>query len=370
LTTPVKFLDLKTINKRHEQSFHEALQRVLDSGLFILGNEVEKFEKQYAQYCGTKYCIGVANGLDALFLSFKAYLEIGLLEIGDEVIVPANTYIASILAISANGLKPVLVEPDIETYLIDSDGINKAITDKTKAVLVVHLYGQCADMEAIHEIASAHKLLIIEDCAQSHGAVHKNKLSGNLGHIAAHSFYPGKNLGALGDAGAVTTNDIRLSEMIYALRNYGSIIKYENAYKGVNSRMDELQASLLLAKMDFLNSDNEVRCSIANYYLNHITNPLVILPNVAQGNKHVWHLFVVRVSQRDAFQEYLEKKQIQTVIHYPIPPHQQAAYKELNDKSFPVTEQIHREVISLPISPVMPKEQVVYVVDVINQWKG
>lgn len=366
----VKFLDLQAINKRHEKHFHDGLQRVIDSGWYILGKEVEAFEKEYAAYCTSSYCAGVANGLDALILILRAYKELGLMHEGDEVIVPANTYIATILAISANGLVPVLVEPDLDTYLLDAKNISKHLTPKTKAIMVVHLYGQCADMDAINEIAKQHNLKVIEDCAQSHGAGYKDKKSGSLGDAAAHSFYPGKNLGALGDGGAITTNDELLFSTIKALRNYGSHKKYENIYKGLNSRLDELQAPFLRAKLVDLNTDNAYRSRIAKRYLTEITNQHIILPIVPSYNEPVWHLFVVRVKNRNYFQEYLSKNGIQTVIHYPIPPHQQKAYSELSQLSFPITELIHQQVISLPISPVMPDHEVTFVIDILNKWEA
>jgi dTDP-4-amino-4,6-dideoxygalactose transaminase len=366
----IKFLDLQAINKRHEKHFHDGLQRVIESGWFILGKEVEAFEKEYAAYCTSSYCAGVANGLDALILILRAYKELGLMKDGDEVIVPANTYIATILAISANGLIPVLVEPDLDTYLLDANQISKHISSNTKAIMVVHLYGQCADMDAINELAQAQNLKVIEDCAQSHGAGYKNKKSGNLGHAAAHSFYPGKNLGALGDGGAITTNDELLFSTIKALRNYGSHKKYENIYKGLNSRLDELQAPFLRAKLIDLDADNNFRSQIAHRYITEIKNKHIVLPIVPSYSEPVWHLFVIRVKNRNTFQEYLSNNGIQTVIHYPIPPHQQQAYKELSHLNFPITELIHQQVISLPVSPVMPDSEVTYVIDILNKWEG
>jgi dTDP-4-amino-4,6-dideoxygalactose transaminase len=366
----VKFLDLKTINKRHEQAYHEAMQRVIDSGWYILGNEVVDFEQAYANYCQTNYCLGVANGLDALILALRAYLETGRAKIGGEVIVPANTYIATLLAISANGLVPILVEPNEDTYLVESDNIQKAITSKTCGIMVVHLYGQCVAMDPVMQLAQKHNLFVIEDCAQSHGANYKLTKSGALGHLAAHSFYPGKNLGALGDGGAITTNDQELYNVIKALRNYGSHKKYENLYQGFNSRLDELQAPMLLHKLSYLDADNQRRNQIAQLYLENIIHPKIKLPVVAPHNQHVWHLFVIRTSQRDTLQQYLLDWGIQTVIHYPIPPHKQQAYKGLNHLHLPITEQIHREVLSLPISQVMTDEQALYVCSIINKWNN
>ncbi|MFN9519593.1 MAG: DegT/DnrJ/EryC1/StrS family aminotransferase [Bacteroidota bacterium] len=366
----IKFLDLQKINKRHEAEFTAAMHRVLDSGWYILGKEVEDFEKAYAAYCGSKYCLGVANGLDALILIFRAYIETDKLKKGDEVLVPANTYIASILALSANELVPVPVEPDMKTYNMTGANLKQAITEKTKAVLAVHLYGQCADMKSIQQVADAHNLLVVEDAAQAHGASHHGQRAGAIGHAAGHSFYPGKNLGALGDGGAITTNDEELYTTMKALRNYGSHIKYQNLYKGYNSRLDELQAAFLSAKLPMLDEDNNSRKRIATAYLHGIKNPLIQLPFVAVENEHVWHLFVVRTANRDVFQKYLTDNGVQTVIHYPIPPHHQKAYSEWSNRSYPLTEQLHNEVISLPISPVMPDDEVEQVIRCVNNWKG
>ena len=324
------------------------------------------FEKEFAEYCGAQYCIGVANGLDALTLILKAY-EIGE---GDEVIVPSNTYIASILSISSNGAIPVLVEPDLESYNLDPNKIEEKITSKTKAILAVHLYGQSANMDDINHIAKKYDLKVIEDCAQAHGAIYNGKRTGNLGHAAGFSFYPGKNLGALGDGGAITTNDRLLAEKIRALRNYGSHLKYENLYRGVNSRLDEIQAAVLRVKLKGLDQDNEKRREIASYYMNHINNHKIILPTVVNQDRlsHVWHIFVVRTKEREKLQNYLTKKEIQTLIHYPIPPHKQLAYKEWNDLSYPISEQIHNEELSLPISPVQTQEDTRLIVDAINSF--
>lgn len=363
----IPFLDLKKINVRHEDAILEGMKRVLHSGWYILGKEVEQFEHEFAEYCGTKYALGVANGLDALELIIRAY-NIGE---GDEVIVPSNTYIATILSISANGATPVLVEPDLLTYNIDPAKIEKNITDKTKAILVVHLYGQACDMDRINKIASKYNLKIIEDCAQSHGAVYGDKKVGNLGDAAAFSFYPGKNLGALGDAGAITTNDFALYNDLKALRNYGSHKKYENLYKGYNSRLDEFQAPILREKLKFLDSDNEYRTEIAQYYLNNIKNEHIILPSVKEGEKsHVWHVFVIRTLYRKQFIEHMHDNGVQTMIHYPIPPHKQEAYKEWDDRSYPISEKIHSEVVSLPISPVMDQADVIRVVEVVNEYRA
>ncbi|MED0652873.1 DegT/DnrJ/EryC1/StrS family aminotransferase [Anoxybacillus geothermalis] len=362
----IPFLDLKKINLQYKKEIEAAMARVLESGWYILGKEVEKFEEEFAAYCGTKYAIGVANGLDALTLILKAY-DIGE---GDEVIVPANTYIATILAISANGATPVLVEPDINSYNLDPSKIEEKITSKTKAIMVVHLYGQVANMDPINEIAKKYNLKVIEDAAQAHGAVYGDKRAGSLGDVAGFSFYPSKNLGALGDGGAITTNDDELAEKLRALRNYGSHEKYKNLFKGVNSRLDEIQAAILRVKLKYLDKDNEKRRQIAEYYLNHIKNEKVILPIIENGNRlsHVWHLFVVKVENRERFQKYLKENGIQTSIHYPIPPHKQKAYEEWSHCSFSISEKIHKTVISLPISPVLAFEHVKKIVKIINEY--
>jgi len=366
----IKFLDLQKINLAHKTEFEQAFARVLNSGWFIMGAELEKFEKDYAQYCNTNFCLGVANGLDALVLILRAYKEMGKLADGDEIIVPANTYIASILSISANNLKPVLVEPDEKTYNLNPALIETHIGPKTKAILAVHLYGQMSDMASINSIAKKHNLLVIEDAAQSHGATHYDTKSGSAGDAAAHSFYPGKNLGALGDAGAITTDDSELAETISAIRNYGSHEKYKNLYKGVNSRLDELQAAFLTVKLKYLDSEIMKRNEFATRYLSEINNLFVKLPFIETFNKHVWHLFVVRLADRTEFQNYLAENGIQTVIHYPIAPHKQVAYKELYNTSLPITELIHNEVISLPISHVMNDEEVSEVINVVNKFKS
>lgn len=365
----IPFLDLKKINEQYRAGFESALKEVLDSGWYILGDQNESFEKEFAGYCGTKHCIGVANGLDALILIFEAYKELDVLKEGDEVIVPANTYIASILAISKAGLQPVLVEPLLKDYLIDVTKIEEKITSKTKAILPVHLYGQLCDMTAINALAQKYSLKVVEDSAQSHGALHNGKRSGNLGDASGFSFYPGKNLGALGDGGAITTNDDELAITLRALRNYGSEKKYHNIFKGVNSRLDELQAALLKVKLEDLDNANEKRRSVATFYLENMKNPQVVLPAVHEKKGHVWHLFVVRTQERNRFQQYLTEKNIQTVIHYPIAPHKQAAYPEFRHEKLPVTEQIHEEVLSLPISPVMTRKEAEQVVAVVNNYK-
>ncbi|MGV8947017.1 MAG: DegT/DnrJ/EryC1/StrS family aminotransferase [Lutibacter sp.] len=364
----IKFLDLQKINAQYERELKEAASRVIDSGWYLMGKELEIFEQNYAVFCGVKYCLGVANGLDALRLIFKAYIEMGIMQKGDEVIVPANTYIASVLAISDNELIPVFVEPNIQTYNLDSSLIEKAITSRTKAILTVHLYGQISVDKEMLDICKKYNLKLIEDGAQSHGALWNGKVSGSIGDAAGHSFYPGKNLGALGDAGAVTTNDETLAKTIDALRNYGSHKKYENIYQGLNSRLDEIQAAFLNVKLKYIQKDIEARRKVANYYLENIKNSAIILPEVLNEEGHVWHLFVIRTENRNALQEYLLKNEIQTLIHYPIPPHKQLAYAAYNNFSFPITEQIHKEVLSLPISPVMTKDEVIAVVANINTF--
>ena len=364
----IKFLDLQKINAQYEQELKEAANRVIDSGWYLLGKEIESLENNYANFCGTKYAIGVANGLDALRLIFKAYIEMGVMQKGDEVIVPANTYIASVLAISDNDLVPVFVEPNIETYNLDSTKIEEAITTKTKAILTVHLYGQNSIDEKMLEICKKYNLKLVEDSAQSHGAKWKDKVMGSIGDAAGHSFYPGKNLGALGDAGAVTTNNEELYKTIDALRNYGSLKKYENIYQGLNSRMDEIQAAFLNVKLKYINKDIEARRKVANYYLNNINNPIIDLPKVENLEEHVWHLFVIRIKNREKLQRHLADNGVQSLIHYPIPPHKQEAYKEFNELSFPITEKIHEEVLSLPISGVVSEEDIKKVVELLNNF--
>ena len=360
----IPFLNLKLINQAYREEILNSMIATLDSGWYILGDRLKEFESAFANYINTKYCIGVGNGLDALSIILKAYD----FKPGSEVIVPANTYIATILAISQNNLKPVLVEPRIEDYNIDVEKIEASITENTKAIMIVHLYGRCCNMNAINALAKKYNLKVIEDCAQSHGATYNGIKSGNLGDAAGFSFYPGKNLGALGDAGGITTNDSQLAKKILALRNYGSEEKYVNIYKGFNSRLDEIQASVLSVKLKYLDADNLNRKKVASYYLDHIKNSKIILPERGNQESNVWHLFVVRTSNRNAFQNYLKENNIQTLIHYPIPAHLQEAYKELNKHSYPITEKICNEVISLPISPVMPMDEVKKVVEVVNQF--
>jgi len=365
----IPFLDLKNINAQYRDELIEACTKVIDSGWYIQGHACTTFEEKFANYCGTQHAIGVGNGLDALILIFRAYKELGVMQDNDEVIVPANTYIASILAISQNNLTPVLVEPDINTYLIDPLLIEAQITNKTKAILAVHLYGQTCEMNTINEVAKKYNLKVIEDSAQSHGAYFQDKRSGNLGDASGFSFYPGKNLGALGDGGVVTTNDEELASVIRALGNYGSHKKYENLYQGVNSRLDEIQASMLSVKLKYLPQEIENRQKIAHYYLKNITNKHFILPTLTNSAHHVWHLFVIRTKNREGLQEYLSQHDIQTLIHYPIAPHKQKAYKEFNNVHYAITEQIHREVLSLPISGIQTQEDTINIVKVLNGYQ-
>ena len=362
----IKFLDLQKISNSYEPYIKEAINRVIDSGWYLLGNEVKTFESNFAHFCGTKYCVGVANGLDSLRIILKAYIEMGVMSEGDEVIVPANTYIATILAITDNRLLPILVEPDIKTYNIDPLKIEEKITKKTKAIVPVHLYGQCAQMNIINEIAKKYNLKVIEDSAQAHGAIYHGKRTGNLGDASGFSFYPGKNLGALGDAGAVTTNDEELATIVRTIANYGSQKKYENIYQGLNSRLDEIQAAVLNVKLNKLDSDNQKRRNISKFYRESITNPNIILPATEDEKSHVWHLFVIRTSKRTELQEYLTKNGIQTLIHYPIPPHKQKAYSCWNDLILPITEKIHNEVLSLPMSPLLNFHDAGCVIEYIN----
>jgi len=364
----IKFLDLQKINTQYEQELKQAANRVIDSGWYLMGKELETFEQSYASFCGTKYSLGVGNGLDALRLIFKAYIELGLMKKGDEVIVPANTYIASVLAISDNELTPIFVEPNQNTYNLDSSLIEKAITPKTKAILTVHLYGQNSIDQHMLDTCAKYNLKLVEDGAQSHGAVWGNKVSGGIGDAAGHSFYPGKNLGALGDAGAVTTNDEVLAKTIAALRNYGSHKKYENIYQGLNSRLDEIQAAFLTIKLNYINEDIQGRRKVAEYYLKNIKNSDIILPEVLNPNGHVWHLFVVRTSKREKLQRYLSDAGIQTIIHYPIPPYKQEAYKEYNNLSLSITELVHDQVLSLPIYSNINMDDIKKVVEVINNF--
>ncbi len=366
----IPFLDLHKINARFEAGLQKRFQAFLDSGYYILGNSVSKFETEFANYCGTNFCIGTGNGLDALRLILEGYKVLGVLSEGDEVLVASNTYIATILAVKQAGLHPVLVEAETETFNFNLDALNKAITSKSKVIMPVHLYGQLAPMKQIMKLAKQHNLLVIEDAAQAHGAVSEEGIkAGNLGHAAGFSFYPTKNLGALGDAGAITTNDKDLAEALKKLRNYGASSKYVNELLGLNSRLDELQATFLSEKLGSLDADNDRRRIIARRYLSEIVNTAVTLPNWNGSKSHVFHLFVVQVSKRDDFVAYLKEHQIGTLIHYPIPPHQQQALTEFSNLRFPMAEKIHEQVVSLPISPVMEEKSVTRVIEVINQFR-
>lgn len=365
----IKFLDLQKINLQHQTEIEAQLLEVFRSGWYLLGERLKNFENNFSSYIGSSHAIGVANGLDALRLILKAYIEMGIMAVGDEIIVPSNTYIASILAISDNGLIPVLVEPDINSYNIDVSKIEEKISSKTKAILIVHLYGRIIFSDQLQQIAKENNLKIIEDNAQAIGAEWNGKKSGNLGDAAGFSFYPGKNLGALGDAGAITTNDDQLATTIRALANYGSNQKYVNIYQGLNSRLDEIQAAILDVKLKYINSENQKRIDIAKRYTSEIKNPKIILPELPENeNEHVWHLFVIRTENRDELQHYLTEENIQTLIHYPIPPHQQNAYKEWNNMSFPISEKIHNEVLSLPISPVLEDEEIQTIIKALNNF--
>ncbi|WP_372930506.1 DegT/DnrJ/EryC1/StrS family aminotransferase [Shewanella putrefaciens] len=364
----INFLDLQAINSQYQQELKDACARVIDSGWYIMGNELAQFEAEFAAYCGTKYAIGVANGLDALILTIRAWKELGKLKAGDEVIVQANTYIASVLAITENGLVPVLVEPNPTTYNLEPEIVRKAITAKTKLILPVHLYGQISPMQEIMALAKEFNLLVLEDCAQSHGAEINGKRAGNWGDAAGFSFYPGKNLGALGDAGAITTNDNELAQTLKALRNYGSDKKYENLYQGVNSRLDEIQAAMLRVKLRHLEVETARRQQIAKTYRLGIDNTRITLPQVTDELTHVWHLFVVRCEQREDLQQYLISQGIQTLIHYPIPPHKQLAYNKYFTVFLPLTEIIHWQVLSIPLDPTMSDESVGEVIKAMNSF--
>lgn len=365
----IKFLDLEKVTASHGEEINEAVTQVVNSGWYLQGKENEKFERNYADYIGTKYAIGCGNGLDALYWILRAYIEMGVMKKGDEVIVPANTYIASILAITDNDLVPVLVEPDLNTYQIDPEKIEEAITSKTKAILIVHLYGQNAYTDKIRELCKKYNLKLIEDNAQAHGCKYKGKRTGSLGDAAGHSFYPGKNLGALGDAGAVTTNDKELADTVRSLANYGSERKYVFKYQGRNSRLDEIQAAVLNVKLKYLDEDNAKRKAVAKRYIDEIKNPAIILPKVEDWDSHVFHIFPIRTKYRDNLQQYLNDKGIQTLIHYPIPPHKQECYKEWNNLSYPITEQIHAQELSLPISPLLTEPQISRIISLLNDFQ-
>ncbi|WP_456058728.1 DegT/DnrJ/EryC1/StrS family aminotransferase [Butyricimonas sp.] len=364
----IPFLSLKQITDKYSSEIHEAVARVIDSGWYLQGIENEKFETDYSKWIGCKHTVGCANGLDALIWIFRAYKELGYMKDGDEVIVPANTYIATIIAITENNLVPVLVEPSIDTYQIDENLIEERITKRTKAICIVHLYGQCAYTEKIGELCKKYNLKLVEDNAQAHGCKFNGVMTGNLGDAAGHSFYPGKNLGALGDAGAVTTNDTALATCIRSLANYGSAKKYVFEYVGRNSRLDELQAAILDVKLHHLDEDVQLRKDVARYYVENIKNPKIVLPKIFDWDQHVFHLFPIRCEKRDRLQAYLTENGIGTNIHYPIPPHKQECYKEWNHVSLPVTELIHATELSIPMSPVMTEEEIRRIVEVINNF--
>ena len=365
----IKFLDLKGVTEKYADEIHQAASEVIDSGWYLQGKANAAFEEHYANYIGTRYCVGVANGLDALIWIYRAYIELGIMQEGDEVIVPANTYIASILAITENGLKPVLVEPDIHTLEIDDRLIEQAITPRTKSILIVHLYGRCAYTERIGQLCRKYNLKLVEDNAQAHGCQYTGMKTGSLGDAAGHSFYPGKNLGALGDGGAVTTDDKELADCIRALANYGSERKYVFKYKGRNSRLDEIQAAILDVKLRHLDDDNRHRQQIAHYYYEHINHPLVSLPQQLDDTQNVYHIFPILCPERDRLQHYLTELGIQTLIHYPIPPHKQLCYSEWNGLSLPTTEQIHQQELSLPISPVLTISEAQIVAETLNRFR-
>jgi len=367
----IKFSDLQKINEQYREDLKRVSAEVIDSGWYLLGERLASFEKSLQAYIGIDHAIGVGNGFDALFLILKGYVELGVLKPGDEVILPANTYIATLLSVSAAGLVPVLVEPDISTYNLDISKIESSITSKTKAIIVVHLYGRVCWSNDLEILAKKHSLKIIEDNAQAIGASWNGKKTGALGHAAALSFYPSKNLGALGDAGAITTGDNELANRVRILSNYGSREKYVNDFKGFNSRMDEIQAAFLQVKLNYLDAGNKIRRALANYYLQTIKNPSLQLPIIEdplENESHVWHLFVVRTQVRDIFKKYLEENGIQILIHYPIPPHHQKAYEELNNIHLPITEKIHNEVLSLPLAPIHSFQEIQQVCEAINNF--
>lgn len=364
----IKFLDIKKITHKYQEEILQAANRVINSGWYLLGEENESFEQNFSKYIGVEHCINVANGLDALRLILKAYIELGIMHEGDEIIVPANSYIASILAITDNKLTPILVEPNIWSYQIDDTKIEEHITSKTKGIMIVHLYGQCAYTEKIKEICGKYSLKLIEDNAQAVGCSFNGIKTGSLGDASGHSFYPGKNLGALGDAGAITTNNGPLAEAMRAIANYGSKTKYVFEYQGLNSRMDEIQAAILNVKLKYLDEDNELRKKMAKLYLNNIDNTNIVLPQVNDWDAHIFHLFVIRTTKRKELIEYLNNNNIQVVIHYPTPPHKQKAYAEWNNKHFPITEKIHNEVMSLPISQIITEEEIDKVISIVNSF--
>lgn len=364
----ITFLDLKKINDNYSTEIEDAIKRVLDSGWYINGTDKANFEKNYANYIGTNFALGVANGLDALRIIIRAYIELGVFKKGDEIIVPANTFIASIIAITDNDLIPVLVDANYDNFQIDENEIEKKITSKTRAIMLVHLYGQCSFSNKIGQLCKKNNLKLIEDNAQAHGCKFEGKITGSLGDAAGHSFYPGKNLGAMGDAGAITTNDSELAATIRSLSNYGSKVKYVSEYTGYNSRLDEIQAAILNVKLNYLDADIEKRKNIAKFYLSNIINPSIKLPLVSNWDSHVFHLFPILTENRDALQKYLLENGIETLIHYPIPPHKQQCYPYMNHLSFSVTEEIHEKELSLPIGPEISMEQAAFITNVLNKW--
>ncbi len=364
----IPFLSLKDINQPRSEEILDVIKEVVQSGWYLHGKYTKQFEQNYSNFTGVKHTIGVANGLDALRLILRAYMEMGVMEAGDEIIVPANTYIASVLAISENQLNPVFVEPDQHTFQIDSTKIEQAIRSRTKAIMIVHLYGRCAYNEAIADLCKKYNLKLIEDNAQAHGCLFDGRKTGSLGDAAGHSFYPGKNLGALGDAGAITTDNDELAHVISAIANYGSTVKYVCDYKGLNSRLDEIQAAILDVKLKYLTEEIASRRSVAKRYMNEIKNDKLIIPSLNNWDSHVFHLFPVLVEERNQFQQYLMENGIQTLIHYPIPPHKQKCYAEYSHMSFPITERIHAQELSLPMSPTLKEEEITKIIDVINKW--
>ncbi|UPG95179.1 DegT/DnrJ/EryC1/StrS family aminotransferase [Luteibacter aegosomatissinici] len=358
----VPFLSLREVNRRDADALKAAAARVIDAGWYILGEELAAFEREFAAYCGVRHAVGCGNGLDALSLVLRAWREMGELVEGDEVIVPANTFIASFLAITENGLRPVPVDPDPHTFNIDPARVEAAIGPRTRVIMPVHLYGQLADMTALADIAGRRGLLLLEDAAQAHGAVSRGTRAGAFGHAAAFSFFPTKNLGALGDGGAVVTDDDQLAAYVAALRNYGSEVKYDHPMRGINSRLDDMQAAMLRVKLGHVDADTTRRRAIATRYRDGIRHPGIILPEVVREEAHAWHLFVVRCSWRDALQRHLHALGIQSQIHYPVPPHRQAAYADLAHLHLPVTDQLAGDVLSLPLSPVLTDAQVAHVI--------
>ena len=365
----IKLLDLQAITMQHAEEYEAAAKRVIESGWFLQGRENEAFERDYARYIGTPHCVAVANGLDALKLVLRGYKELGVMQDGDEIIVPANTYIATILAITDNQLVPVLVEPTWENLELDISRVEEAITPRTKGVMTVHLYGRIAYNDALGDICRRHGLKLMEDCAQSHGCTYKGVKTGALGDAAAHSFYPGKNLGAFGDAGAVTTGDAELASVIRALANYGSQKKYVFRYVGINSRMSELDAAVLDVKLKYLDEDNRKRQQLAAYYYDNISNPLITLPSRLSDENNVYHQFPILCERRDELQQYLQEGGVQTLIHYPIPPHKQECYREWNNRCYPITERIHQQELSIPMNQVVSREEAETVVGLINNFR-